>query len=79
MFKKFKNKRLILTIALTLAMLTSMGIVANAYSSEDMLYTKLSIFGCSSLRTDINNDGTTNVLDLLELKNAMLKEALDRQ
>lgn len=69
------KKKLILYVVLTIVTLATVGIVANAYSSEDVLSTKLYIFGYSSLRNDINDDGTTNVLDVLELKHTMLKDA----
>jgi hypothetical protein len=69
------KKKLILYVVLTIVTLATVGIVANAYSGEDLLYTKYNIFGLSSLNNDINNDGTTNVLDVLELKHTMLKDA----
>jgi hypothetical protein len=76
-----KNKifRIILTVILTIATLTSAGMAVHAYSSEDFLATKLYIFGCSSLRNDINDDGTTNVLDVLELKHDLIKDTITMQ
>ena len=62
-------------VPLSLAIALSMPLVVNAYFSEDVLYTKNKIFGMNSLECDVNDDGSTNVLDFIQIKHDMLKDA----
>ena len=58
----------------------STNIIANAetlendYSVNDILTVKKHILGISTEEKDINNDGVTNILDLIVIKNTLLKD-----
>lgn len=64
-------KRLII-LPISVALMISLSLGVSAYQHEDVLYTKTKIFGMNTLECDVNDDGSTNVLDLLQIKHDML-------
>lgn len=69
-------KRLII-LPISVALMISLSLGVSAYQHEDVLYTKTKIFGMNTLECDVNDDGSTNVLDLLQIKHDMLIDSIN--
>ena len=59
-----------LSVGLTMAL----SLVVGAYQQEDILYTKTKLLGINTLECDVNADGSTDILDLLQIKHDMFKD-----
>ena len=61
-----------LSVGLTMAL----SLVVGAYQQEDILYTKTKLLGINTLECDVNADGSTDILDLLQIKHDMFKDLI---
>ncbi len=67
----------VLGVFLGLSIVLSVPMLVSAYSAEDVLSIKCHVLNYGSLSNDINDDGNTDVLDILQMKHDTFQDYLN--